>query len=585
MTNQPEVALDVACCAPGGQGSRNGAESRCQRPDNLQYDNILDKWNMTMYELKNLINKVHTQHGTRVGRRLAATFLLCLSPFFIHPAAAQAPASLTFANFRDTRDLNPHIYSGEIWAQNMLYESLVKVTPDGIQPWLAEKWDTSADGKVYTFTLRQGVMFSDGGAFNAQAAKQNIDAVLANRERHGWLEMVRIIDKVEVLSEYQLRFTLKEPYYPFLIELAVTRPMRFISPAAMKDGGTKTGVKAYIGTGPYVMSEHKTDEYAVFTLNPHYWGEKPQLERVVMKVIPDNQTRLLALQKGEIELIYGKNMIDADSFAQLNKNKTFATQLSEPVSTRMLLVNTTSENLKDVRVRQALQHAVNKVDIAEGIFNGSEVPADTLLAKNVPYSNIDLKPYTYDLDKTAALLDAAGWVKKAGQEWRQKDGKPLSIGIYYDSNTASQKVIAEYLQGEFATLGIDLKLHGEEEQAYRDRQKAGKFDIVFNISWGTPYDPQSFLSGMKLPVYGDYAAQQGLAEKKQIDDSIAHALVTTDEKARQEYYRYVLTTLHNEAVYIPLTYERNRAVYVKSLKNVGFNPSQFEIPFDRMSRE
>ncbi|QCR10236.1 nickel ABC transporter, nickel/metallophore periplasmic binding protein [Brenneria rubrifaciens] len=523
--------------------------------------------------------------GRKKNCRFLLSLLLCLSPLLISPAIAQAPASLTFANFRDTRDLNPHIYSGEIWAQNMLYESLVKVTPQGIEPWLAEKWETSADGKVYTFTLRDGVKFSDGVPFNAQAAKQNIDAVLANRERHGWLEMVRVIDKVEALNERQLRFTLKEPYYPFLIELAVTRPMRFISPAAMKDGGTKQGVTAYIGTGPYVMSEHKTDEYAVFTLNPHYWGEKPRLERVVMKVIPDNQTRLLALQKGEIELIYGKNMIDADAFARLGQDKKFAAQLSEPVSTRMLLINTQSENLKDVRVRQALQHAVNKIDIAEGIFNGSEIPADTLLAKNVPYSNIDLKPYAYDVAQAGKLLDAAGWERKSGEMWRQKDGKPLSIDIYYDSNTASQKVIAEYLQNELAGLGVELKLNGEEEQAYRDRQKAGKFDIVFNISWGTPYDPQSFLSGMKLPVYGDYAAQQGLAQKKRIDDSIARALITTDEKERQELYRYVLTTLHQEAVYIPLTYERNRAIYVGSLKGVGFNPSQFEIPFDRMYRE
>lgn len=519
-----------------------------------------------------------------VGRFMAAG-LFCLFSLLPNPSVAQDSNTLTFANFRDTRDLNPHIYSGEIWAQNMLYESLVKVTTQGIQPWLAERWESSNDGRVYTFTLRPDVKFSDGIKFDAKVAKQNFDAVLANRERHGWLEMVRIIEKVEALDDTHIRFTLKEAYYPFLIELAVTRPMRFISPAAMIDGGTKQGVNAYIGTGPYVLSEHKTDEYAVFTLNPHYWGEKPRLEKVVMKVIPDNQTRLLALQKGEIDMIYGKNMIDADAFSRLSKDKKFTTQLSEPVSTRMLLINTQSENLKDIRVRHALQHAVNKIDISEGIFNGSEVPADTLLAKNIPYCNINLKPYSWDTAKAKKLLDAAGWIQKDGQTWRYKAGKPLSIGIYYDSNTASQKVIAEYLQSEFAELGIDLKLHGEEEQAYRDRQKAGKFDIVFNISWGTPYDPQSFLSGMKMPVYGDYAAQQGLAQKKQIDDNITRALVTTDEKERQALYRYVLTTLHDEAVYIPLTYERNRAVYINDLKGVGFSPSQFEIPFDRMFRD
>lgn len=516
------------------------------------------------------------------GGLLAA--LLCLSPLL--PGAAQAAEqSLTFANFRDTRDLNPHLYGGEIWAQNMLFESLVKVTPQGIAPWLAESWQTSPDGKVYTFTLRPGVTFSDGTPFDARAAKLNVDAVLANHQRHGWLETVRVIDKVDAVDARHLRFTLKQPYYPFLIELAVTRPMRFISPAAMIDGGTKQGVKAYIGTGPYVLSEHKTDQYAVFTRNPHYWGEQPRLEKVVMKVIPDAQTRVMALKKGEIALIYGKNMIDADAFAQLGAEQGVATLLSAPVSTRMLLINTQSPNLQDVRVRRALQHAVSKTDIAAGIFNGSEAPADTLLAKNVPYSNVDLQPYAYDPQRAAQLLDDAGWVKKEGQTWRQKDGRPLAIGLYYDSNTASQKAIAEYLQQAFAELGVELKLYGEEEQAYRDRQKAGKFDIVFNISWGMPYDPQSFLAAMKLPVYGDYAAQQGLAQKKRIDDSIARALVTTDEQERQALYRYVLTTLHEEAVYIPLTYERNRAVFASDLKGVGFNPSQFEIPFDRMYRD
>lgn len=499
--------------------------------------------------------------------------------------AAAQENSITFANFRDTRDLNPHIYSGEMWAQNMLYESLVKITKNGIEPWLAKEWHVSEDGKVYTFTLRTDVKFSDGEIFNAHAAKLNLDAVMANKERHRWLEMVRLIDSIDVIDDYTLRISLREPYFPFLIELAVTRPMRFISPKAMIDGGTKNGVKAYIGTGPFVLSEHKTDVYAVFTHNPYYWGEKPKLDKVVMKVIPDHQTRLLALQKGEIDLIYGKNMIDADAFAQYTKNKKFTTSMSEPISTRMILLNTTNEILNDVLVRKALQYGINKQEIADGIFNGSEKAADTLLAKNVPYSNIDVVPYEYNPKKAIQLLEQAGWKLEKGSTVRMKQGKPLVLTINYDSNTASQKMIAEYMQNEYAELGIELKLHGEEEQAYRDRQKAGKFDIVFDISWGTPYDPQSFLSGMKLPVYGDYLAQQGLAEKKKIDESITKALISTDEVERTKLFHYVLTTLHNEAVYIPLTYERNRAVYINSLAGVEYSVIQYDIPFELMYRK
>jgi nickel transport system substrate-binding protein len=489
---------------------------------------------------------------------------------------------LVFANFRDIRDLNPHIYSGEMWAQNMLYESLVMNTDKGVAPWLAEKWDISPDGKVYTFYLRKDVSFSDGEKFNAQAAKLNIDAIMANKERHTWLELVRLLEKIEVVDDYTLRMELKSAYYPMLTELAVTRPFRFISPKSMKDGQTKNGVTSFVGTGPWVLTDHKTDQYAVFTANPKYWGTKPKLEKVTMKVIPDNQTRVLALQRGELDLIYGKNMIDADSFIQLSKEGKFTTIMSQPSSTRMLLMNTTSGALKDLRVRQAMEHAVNKKGISEGVFNGSESVADTLLAKTVPYCNIDLKPYAFDHARAGQLLDEAGWRKADGQQYRQKDGQPLVVRMHYNSNSALEKTISEYIQSGLAPLGVKVEITGEEEQAYRDRQKAGNFDIIFNISWGTPYDPQSSLAGMKLPVYGDYLAQLGIKDKKALDQAITDVLVSTDEAKRQQLYTYILTTLHEEAVYIPLTYERNRAVYIKGLQGVEFNPSQFEIPFEKM---
>jgi nickel transport system substrate-binding protein len=495
----------------------------------------------------------------------------------------KTPQELVFANFRDIRDLNPHLYGGELYAQNMLFESLVMVTDDGIEPWLAERWDVSDDGKEYVFHLREDVTFHDGETFNAEAAKLNIDAVLDNIDRHGWLELVRLIESVEVVDDYKLKIVMSEPYYPMLTELAVTRPFRFISPNAMIDGTTKDGVDGFYGTGPYVLTENKQDEYAIFTVNEDYWGEMPDIEKITVKVIPDNQTRVMALQNGEIDMIYGKNMIDAESFSTLESDANFETIMSEPISSRIILLNTTSEILDDVNVRKALQHAVSKEAISEGIFNGSEAPADTLLSKTVPYADIDLDPYEFDTDKAEQLLEEAGWMRSDDQSIREKDGDSLSLTLHYNSDAVSEKAIGELLQSEFGSIGIELDIIGEEEQSYRDRQKSGDFEIIFDISWGTPYDPQSFLSGMKMPVYGDYYAQQGLEQKEKIDDSITQALISTDEAERQDLYTYVLTTLHEEAVYIPLTYERNRAVFIPELKNVMFNPSQFEVPFEKMS--
>jgi nickel transport system substrate-binding protein len=485
---------------------------------------------------------------------------------------------LVFVNYRDIRDLNPHLYAGEMYAQEMLYETLVNITADGYEGCLAESWDISEDGKTYTFHIRDGVKFSDGEVCDANAIKANFDAIIENKDRHTWLEMMNLLVGVSAPDNKTFVIELSEPYYPLLTELGVTRPFAMISPKAMKDGSTKDGVNAYIGTGPYVLTDFVTDEYAVFEANENYWGEQPKIKKITVKVIPDNQTRILALEKGEIDMIFGKNMIDADAINQYTGNDKFTVSLSDPTSTRQIVLNTTRDVLADKEVRQALQHATNKQTISEGIFYGLEQPADTLFAKTVPYCDIDLEPYAYDVELAQSMLDEAGWVV-GSDKIREKDGQKLNIDLLYNSDSVTEKAIAEYLQSEYQKIGIALNIHGEEEQSYRDNMKAGNFDMVFNICWGTPYDPQSSLAAMRAPVYGDYAAQLGLEDKADIDQAITDILVSTDETKRQELYTFVLTRLHEDAVYIPLTYECNKAIYRSDLQGFHFTQTQYEVPF------
>ncbi|MBS7200686.1 nickel ABC transporter substrate-binding protein [butyrate-producing bacterium] len=492
--------------------------------------------------------------------------------------SSEAKEELVFVNYRDIRDLNPHLYAGEMYAQEMLYETLVNITADGYEGCLAESWDISDDGKTYTFHIRDGVKFSDGEVCDANAIKANFDAIIENKDRHTWLEMMNLLVGVSAPDDKTFVIELSEPYYPLLTELGVTRPFAMISPKAMKDGSTKDGVNAYIGTGPYVLTDFVTDEYAVFEANENYWGEQPKIKKITVKVIPDNQTRILALEKGEIDMIFGKNMIDADAINQYTGNDKFTVSLSDPTSTRQIVLNTTRDVLADKEVRQALQHATNKQAISDGIFYGLEQPADTLFAKTVPYCDIDLEPYAYDVELAQSMLDEAGWVVGA-DKIRERDGQKLNIDLLYNSDSVTEKAIAEYLQSEYQKIGISLNIHGEEEQSYRDNMKVGNFDMVFNICWGTPYDPQSSLAAMRAPVYGDYAAQLGLEDKADIDQAITDILVSTDETKRQELYTFVLTRLHEDAVYIPLTYECNKAIYRSDLQGFHFTQTQYEVPF------
>lgn len=500
---------------------------------------------------------------------------------------------IVYANYRDIRDLNPHLYNGEMFAQNLLYESLVKVEDDGsISPWLAESYEVSEDGKTYVFKLREDVYFTDGAKFNAEAAKLNFDAILDNYERHSWIESVSLMkevenygkESVEVTGEYELTIHLSKSYYPFLLELGLIRPLRFISPNCFIDGTTKNGVTDYIGTGSYYLSEHVTDEYAIFKVNEKYWGDIPDIEEIIVKVIPDSQSRVMALESGEIDLIYGATMIDSETYDKFSNLSEFETKISEPISSRVMMINTQDEILGDVRLRKALQYATDRETISKSIFLGIEDPAYTLFSSEVPYADIGLTPYEYNLEKAKELLNEAGWVEINGQSYRQKDGQELAFTLHYSSDNVTDKTIAEFYKGELAKIGINLEIIGEEAQAHSDRAKSGNFDIIFNESWGKPYDPQSFLAGMReTSVHGDYEAQKGLKEKEQIDEAILNALEATTEEERQEYYTYVLETLHEEAVYIPLTYETNRAIYSNKIKNVTFGQSQYEVTFADMT--
>lgn len=292
----------------------------------------------------------------------------------------------------------------------------------------------------------------------------------------------------------------------------------------------------------------------------------------------------MALENGEIDMIFGAGMVDAETYNRFKDKEGFGANMSEPVSTRMLLLNTTDAIVGDLNVRKALQHAIDKEAISKAIFEGIESPADFLFATTVPYANVGLTAYELNLSKAETLLEESGWKKVEGKKFREKNGKELAITFNYNTNNPIDKTISEFIQGEVSKIGINLNLVGEEEQANRDRMKAGNFQMIFNISWGNPYDPHSFLAGTTAAgVYGDYYAQLGIKDKKEIDKAIIEALESTDENKRQELYKFVLTRLHEEGVYLPLTNERNRVVFNNKVENATFDISKYEIPVYKMN--
>jgi nickel transport system substrate-binding protein len=515
---------------------------------------------------------------------LAAALLLGACSGKKEASDTLAKETIVYSYPSNAGQLNPHMYSpNQMYAQAMLYEPLVYLQNDGTMgPGLAERWDISADGKVYTFYLRAGVKFSDGTAFNADAVVKNFEAIMGNKDRHAFLGIIDKIEGFEAASPLVFRLTLNTAYYPCLDDLAVVRPFRFLSPAAFPDDGdTSKSIKYASGTGPWKLKETKLGEYDLFERNDGWWGGVPSPANILVKVIPDPVTRALAFESGEIDLIYGQGQINFDTFDRLKKSSGISANISGPLGTVTLALNSAAGPTKELAVRQAIQYMTDKASIIRGVTLGTQIQAETYFAPSVPYCDIGLKPYQFDISKAASLLDGAGWKLPQGKKIREKNGQPLNIDICFVGNNAEQKAIAEVLQGQAAAAGIALNLLGEETDSFYRRQKSGEFGMIFSDTWGPPNEPHAMVSSMLLPAHADYMAQIGLPMKAELDRNIRTVFVTVDQDARAALYRAILSTLHEQAVYLPLYYPTMLDVYRGDrLDNVNFGPSKSEIPFN-----
>jgi len=534
-----------------------------------------------------MIRRQHLRHHVLVSILVPVILLL------VSPCLAGEKTTLTYSWPSNVGPLNPHLYSpNQMFAQAMVYEPLVKYSEKGtVIPWLATSWKLSPDGTVYTFQLRRGVVFSDGTPFDAAAVKKNFDAILGNAKRHAWLEFIAQVKDTAVVDAHTFQLTLRRSYYPALQELALVRPARFLAPSAFPESGnTADGIKKPIGTGPWVLVESKLGEYDRFVRNDRYWGPKPAFATLVVKVIPDANTRAAAFEAGEIDLIYGAGghsgaQVSLDTFKRYQGDPRYKTQVSSPLLSRVLALNTKSGPTRDLAVRKAILHAVDKAALVRAIFLDTERRADTLFAPMFPYCDVKLAPYAFVPATAEQLLEKAGWTRAAGQAVRSKGGEELAIELVFVGNDPVMKAIGEVIQGDLQKVGIRVALLGQEEDAFEKRHLTGEFGMTFNETWGAPYDPHSFLSSMRVPSHADYQAQLGLAMKADLDAKIGEVLVSTDETKRRRLYSELLTLLHEQAVYLPISYQVGVVVSRPDLTGVVYGATKNEIPFEKMERK
>ena len=275
-----------------------------------------------------------------------------------------------------------------------------------------------------------------------------------------------------------------------------------------------------------------------------------------------------------------------DTLMHLKESGRFEAAISEPMATRLIGLHSSHGILSDKKVRLAIQHALDKDLLVEAVFRGNERKANTFFAPNMPYCDLNLPPYKYDPALAAKLLEEAGWKLNPGDEYRHKDGKILSLELLFVNADPLQKAVAKVFQADMKKIGLEIRLDGVDESSHVTRiEKEGDFELAYYETWGAPYDPHCVLAGMRVKIIADYHIQSGLPQKEELDKKVTAALAEVAKERRQELLGDVLQTLHEEAVYIPVSYLCNISMNSKRVTKVAFGTTMYEIPFHLMDVE
>ena len=459
-------------------------------------------------------------------------------------AGEEGPAGqIVVAQVADPNTLDPKFLKGRETqnALRLIYDSLYHRGDDmQIVPWLATSYE-NPDELTWRFHLREGVKFHNGNDFNADDVRFSIERLL--EEDSVWSER-NIIDRVEVQDDYTIDIITQKPYAAFMTRIVL---LHMTDEEYVTEVGVEGMAAQPMGTGPYKFVEWVKDEQLVFEANPGYWGGSPRIQTVIFRPIPETATRIAALEAGDVDIMTD---VPPDYVAQAPEG----VQVVSIPGTRAFFIgmNVTMEPFDDVRVRQALNYAVDVDSIIESIFNGLARKLDNPLLPEA-FGYVATPVYSYDPDRAKALLAEAGY----------PDGFEMELDA-----SPPVKELAEALAGQLSAVGITVKVNVMESAAMYAKYEPG-FSQAYLSSWGnSESDADGILSKQFYSKrygcntlaaegetgYGDaslgcFYTGYGNA---QVDEAIEAGARTVDPGKRKAYYYTALTTIVQETPWVLL---------------------------------
>ncbi len=524
----------------------------------------------------------------RLGVVVLAALGQMLSAPMARPAFAQSGGSLVIGLDQEPPTLDPHASPSAVTYQIIasVTENLLYRGPDGkLVPWLAESWATSRDGRSVTFKLRHDVKFHDGTPFNADAVKFNFDRIVDPKFKAGGARAALAgYAGSKVLDEFTVQVSFETPYSPFL-NAAASGVLSLVSPKAVRESGDLVHTRP-VGSGPFMISDYVAKDHTTMVRNPAYnrkapWSDRSgpaQLDSVVWKFIPEAGTRVTTLESGETQGIY---LVPAQALPRLEKDSSVRVEkLPWPGVPRIWLLNTTKPPFDDVRVRRAVNYAVDKDAFLATVYRGTGLKAFAPLTAVMLDDPALRQAYPFDPNKAKALLGEAGW-QPGGDGIRTKGGQRLEIILNAIEYGGGPDPTAQLIQSSLRDVGIDVKIKAQARPPwYEDNYRCATHGPVMFLR---STDPDGLFALFHSSLVGGNFNWSCVKNAK-LDEMLMEGRREPDPAKRRTIYLAIEKLALEQALTVPLVDELAVWAFRANVQGVKYNFNAYPVLNDAVIR-
>ena len=471
---------------------------------------------------------------------------------------ALADGDLKISTNQDAKTFDPimTIENADIWVMDNMNANLVRVTKDGtgLEPDLAEKWTLSDDKKTYTFTLRDGLKFSDGTPIKASDVKFSLERLRDTKESVMG-SMYQVVTKVEAPDDRTVVITTDTPSAPLLSTLAMFSAS-ILPEAAVKAEGDDFGTKP-VGAGAFMLKNWAHGDKIELVKNPNYWeASRVKLDKVEWIYVPDDNTRMLKLQAGETDATI---FVPFNMVAQMKQDPNIDMHLDPSSREDFLILNEKNKPLDDVRVRQAICMAIDREAIVKAVLFGNGEVANSFIPGGALYYNKDNPTCKYDPAGAKKLLADAG-------------ATDLKFKFLIDSGNSVNDQTAVLIKDNLAKVGIDAEIEKEESGQEWDTIVAGEYDLSIVYWTNDIIDPDEKAT---FSLYGkdDNRSYYTNYNNPKVTDLIDQGRVEMDPAKRTEIYNEIQKIASEEVNWVDLYYSPFRNASRSNVKGFYQNPT------------